>query len=138
MNKIYITGSTGFVGKYIVNYFNSKYEFCNYSKTEEINIEQEIVLHFAGKAHDHKNSNYVDEYYKVNTELTKRVFNAFLASDAKIFITLSSVKAITDKVDIDLIEEYIPNPITHYGKSKLLAEKYILSKLIPEGKKVYI
>jgi len=32
----------------------------------------------------------------------------------------------------------MPNPITHYGKSKLLAEQYILSKLIPAGKRVYI
>lgn len=27
---------------------------------------------------------------------------------------------------------------THYGKSKLLAEQYILSKTIPNGKRVYI
>jgi nucleoside-diphosphate-sugar epimerase len=30
------------------------------------------------------------------------------------------------------------NPQTHYGKSKLLAEQYIVSKDIPEGKRVYI
>jgi nucleoside-diphosphate-sugar epimerase len=38
----------------------------------------------------------------------------------------------------ELTEEHLPNPITHYGKSKLLAEQYILSKEIPEGKRVYI
>jgi nucleoside-diphosphate-sugar epimerase len=38
----------------------------------------------------------------------------------------------------ELTEEYIPNPITHYGKSKLIAEQYILSKELPEGKRVYI
>jgi nucleoside-diphosphate-sugar epimerase len=37
-----------------------------------------------------------------------------------------------------LTEEHSPNPITHYGKSKLLAEQYILSIQIPEGKRVYI
>jgi nucleoside-diphosphate-sugar epimerase len=37
-----------------------------------------------------------------------------------------------------LTEEQTSNPITHYGKSKLLAEQYILSKQIPEGKRVYI
>jgi nucleoside-diphosphate-sugar epimerase len=79
-----------------------------------------------------------DEYYKVNTELTQKVFDAFLASDSKVFITLSSVKAVADEVERFLIEESIPNPITHYGKSKLLAEQYILSKEIPEGKRVYI
>ena len=37
-----------------------------------------------------------------------------------------------------MTEEHLPNPITHYGKSKLLAEQYILSKDIPHGKRVYI
>jgi nucleoside-diphosphate-sugar epimerase len=48
------------------------------------------------------------------------------------------VKAVADKVDGELTEEIIPNPVTHYGKSKLLAEEYILSKNIPAGKKIYI
>ena len=41
-------------------------------------------------------------------------------------------------MDKELTEDCIPNPITHYGKSKLLAEQYILSKEIPLGKRVYI
>jgi nucleoside-diphosphate-sugar epimerase len=65
-------------------------------------------------------------------------FDAFLSSDAKIFITLSSVKAAADTLESVLTEVHHPNPITHYGKSKLLAEQYILSKTIPEGKRIYI
>jgi nucleoside-diphosphate-sugar epimerase len=45
---------------------------------------------------------------------------------------------VADEVDVVLTEEQINNPITHYGKSKLLAEQYILSKQVPEGKRVYI
>jgi nucleoside-diphosphate-sugar epimerase len=37
-----------------------------------------------------------------------------------------------------LLETDIPNPQTHYGKSKLMAEEYMLSKKIPKGKRVYI
>ena len=37
-----------------------------------------------------------------------------------------------------MTEDVTPNPITHYGKSKLLAEQYILSQLIPDDKRVYI
>jgi nucleoside-diphosphate-sugar epimerase len=95
-------------------------------------------VHLAGKAHDLKNTSNPVEYYQVNTELTKKIFDAFLASNVKIFITLSSVKAVADEVVGELYEENIPNPKTHYGKSKLLAEQYILSKKIPEGKRVYI
>ena len=37
-----------------------------------------------------------------------------------------------------MTEIHIPNPITHYGKSKLLAEQYILSKEIPLDKRFFI
>jgi nucleoside-diphosphate-sugar epimerase len=51
---------------------------------------------------------------------------------------LSSVKATADQIDSILTEDHISNPITHYGKSKLLAEQYILSKSISDDKRVYI
>ena len=138
MKSIFITGSSGFVGQNIIKYFNSIYEFYKFSKNDEININQDVVLHFAGKAHDLKNTSNAEEYYIVNTELTKQVVDNFLESDSKVLITLSSVKAVADKLDCELTEGYIPNPITHYGKSKLIAEQYILSKNIPEGKRFYI
>ena len=138
MKSIFITGSGGFVGQNIIKHFNSIYEFYRFSKNYELNINQDIVLHFAGKAHDLKNISNAQEYYIVNTELTKQVFDKFLESNAKLFITLSSVKAVADKLDSELTEEYIPNPVSHYGKSKLLAEQYIFGKEIPEGKRIYI
>jgi nucleoside-diphosphate-sugar epimerase len=138
VKSIFITGSGGFVGQNIIKNFISTYEFYRFLKNDEININQDIVLHFAGKAHDLKNTSNAEEYYIVNTELTKKVVDNFLESDAKVLITLSSVKAVADKLDFELTEEYIANPLTHYGKSKLLAEQYILSKNIPEGKRIYI
>jgi nucleoside-diphosphate-sugar epimerase len=138
VENIYITGAGGFVGKNIINYFKSNYQFTLFSKDESILIHSDIVFHLAGKAHDLKKVSNPSEYYTVNTELTKKIFDAFLLSDAKVFITLSSVKAVADTLESVLTEYYPPNPITHYGKSKLLAEQYILSKLIPEGRRVYI
>ena len=128
MKSIFITGSGGFVGQNIIKHFNSIYEFYRFSKNDEININQDIVLHFAGKAHDLKHTSNSEGYYIVNTELTKQVYDNFLESDAQVFITLSSVKAVADILDCKLTEEYIPKPITHYGKSKLLAEQYIFGK----------
>ncbi len=138
MNSFFITGSSGFIGKYLIKYFSSNISFVKYDRTSPLNIQGEAVLHLAGKAHDFKKTTNPDEYYQVNTELTKNVFDSFLASDAKVYITLSSVKAVADGLEGILTEDYIPSPITHYGKSKLLAEEYILSKEIPEGKRVYI
>jgi nucleoside-diphosphate-sugar epimerase len=138
IKSIYFTGSSGFVGSSLVDFFNDKYPINNLKRGSSILIKESIVIHLAGKAHDLKNTSNPDEYYKVNTELTKEVFDTFLSSDAKVFITLSSVKAAADEVLGELTEKHIANPITHYGKSKLLAEQYILSKEIPEGKRVYI
>ena len=135
---ILLTGSTGFVGTSLINSFNSD-DIVKYKRSDELKINTfSAVIHLAGKAHDLKITSNPDEYYQVNTELTKTVFDAFLSSDSKVFITLSSVKAVADEVQGELNEEHIPNPITHYGKSKLLAEQYILSKEIPEGKRFYI
>jgi nucleoside-diphosphate-sugar epimerase len=138
LDNLLISGASGFVGTNLTKFFNGEYTIIRYRKDSPLVINQSIVIHLAGKAHDLKNISNPDEYYKVNTELTKKIFDAFLSSDSKVFITLSSVKAVADIVHGELTEESIPNPITHYGKSKLLAEQYILTKEIPTGKRVYI
>ena len=147
--NISITGYTGFVGKNILNYFR---QYPNYNFTE-ISIKKNnlyidfnflkskndvVVIHLAGISQDVKNVLNSDEYYLVNTELTKKIYDFFLESTAKKFIFLSSVKAVADVVVGELTEEYLANPNSHYGKSKLLSEEYILSKKIPKGKRVYI
>lgn len=137
--KIFLTGASGFVGQSIIRNFKSGYFFNQFVRDTKCNISDEFaVFHFAGKTHDLKKVLVPDEYYKVNTELTKEVFDAFLISKSKVFITLSSVKAIADYASNELLEDDTPHPLTEYGKSKLLAEKYILSKPIPYDKRVYI
>ena len=139
---ILITGSRGFVGNNFTNHLRSKQlQFLAYDRAKPINFTSvKIFVHLAGKAHDLRKTSNPQEYYQGNTELTKKVFDAFLISEAKVFITLSSVKAIADevKVEEELTEEHLPNPLTHYGRSKLLAEQYIFSQPIPAGKRVYI
>jgi nucleoside-diphosphate-sugar epimerase len=125
---IFLTGSSGFVGSSVLNYFGTE-NTLQYKRGDNFKIDlASVVIHLAGKAHDLKNTSESQEYYEVNTELTKKVFDAFLASEARVYITLSSVKAVADQVEGELTEQYQPNPITHYGKSKLLAEQYILLK----------
>jgi len=142
MKKVFLTGANGFVGKNLTLFLqkNSTISISTYDKNlGHLDMTKlDVVIHLAGKAHDLKNTANPHDYYNVNTELTKNVFNAFLDSNAKVFITLSSVKAVVDNLKNILTEEQIPNPITHYGKSKLLAEQYILSQIIPDGKRVYI
>ncbi len=151
MKSNLITGNKGFVGSNLVEYFKnqnkiiqgiSRYPLHNEISYED--LDEEIInnsncfIHLAGKAHDLKNISNDVEYYDINTELTKKLFDKFLKSTCEVFIFMSSIKAVTDSSENPITENINANPITIYGKSKLAAENYILSKEIPKSKRVYI
>ena len=140
--KITIIGSTGFVGANLHGYLKSFHELhsisVRYQPNQNFDLTKDAIIHLAGKAHDLKKVTNPQEYYEANFELTKQLFDSFLVSIASIFIYMSSVKASADEVKDILTEENSPNPKTHYGISKLQAEKYILNQQLPEGKRVYI
>jgi nucleoside-diphosphate-sugar epimerase len=139
-NNILITGASGFVGKNLINYLkNYQFQINTYNRNLEIDLRNvSTIVHLAGKAHDLKNVSVPQEYYDANFELTKKLYNEFLNSSAQKFVFISSVKASADKVVGILNESDKPNPQTHYGKSKLQAEEYITSQVLPEGKSYYI
>jgi len=139
--KIYITGSSGFVGENLVSYLtNLNFPLKTLNRTEltDISLDGMAIVHLAGKAHDLKKTSNPEEYYQVNYELTKKLYDAFLKSDARKFIFISSVKASADIIDGVLTEDDVPNPITDYGKSKLMAELYIQSQPLPANKSYFI
>lgn len=141
--KVQITGLTGFVGQNLIPYFKTLNIKAISLAREQLNYEikfadVDAIIHLAGKAHDLKKTSNPDEYYQVNFELTKKLYDAFLKSDAKKFIFISSVKASADIVDGVLTEASVPNPVTDYGKSKLMAEQYIQDQALPDGKSYYI
>lgn len=151
--KIIITGASGFVGKNFNDYLKNTSEVqplsVRYLPNQKFDLQGDVIIHLSGKAHDLKKVSNENDYFEVNTELTKTVFNHFLKSRCSIFIFMSSVKAVADKVDGILSEDEVPNPKTAYGKSKLAAEQYILEVLkkwqdtsaslsVTSEKKVYI
>lgn len=142
--KITITGFTGFVGSNLFEYFldnNCEPKVLNLRKPNwksEIETEAKAIIHLAGKAHDTKNTSNPMDYFEINTKLTQELFDVFLASNSRDFIYFSSVKAVTDKAEDIVTEETVTNPQTAYGQSKLKAEQYILSKALPQGKRVFI
>jgi len=152
--QILITGINGFVGTNLVKAFRDNYTLYGIDiipdiregvarvfSWDDLNLvpPADVVIHLAGKAHDTKNTSTEHDYFDINVGLTKRIFDYFLESQAKKFIFFSSVKAVADTVEGDeLIEEATPAPRTPYGKSKLEAERYILSQPVPNDKQVYI
>jgi nucleoside-diphosphate-sugar epimerase len=142
MNSITITGASGFVGQNLQTYLNSCHELkpisVRYIPNQTFDLKGDAIIHLAGKAHDLKKVSSPQHYYDANFELTKQLFDSFLQSEATVFIFMSTVKAVADAVEGILDEGFKPNPITAYGKSKLMAEHYILSKDLPVGKRVYV
>lgn len=140
--KLIITGSSGFVGKNLLSYLDHDVVQLNRESLTALSFSLitsgDVIIHLAGKAHDLKNISEPQEYYKVNFELTKKLYDAFLESDARKFIFISSVKAVADSVDGILTENVLPNPQTDYGKSKLMAEEYIMNQPLPPEKVCYI
>lgn len=150
--KILITGIHGFVGSNLVEALKDSHTIYGldivapdkegvkktYSWADLDNgiiPEVDAIIHLAGKAHDTKNKSAADIYFKVNTELTKKIFSYFSGqTNIRKFIFFSSVKAAVDKVPGDILtEDVTPCPVGPYGESKVQAENYILERLSSNG-----
>jgi nucleoside-diphosphate-sugar epimerase len=66
--SIYLTGSSGFVGKNLIAYYNDKVKIEKHVRDVELCITKNVVIHLAGKAHDLQRVTNKEEYYEVNTE----------------------------------------------------------------------
>ena len=149
-NDLIITGAKGFVGQNLIPSLSDNYSFSTISRTpnseneyswDELNKllkETKAYIHLAGKAHDVAGTSKADEYFKVNYDLTVKLFEAFKDSNSEIFIYFSSVKAAASDVEGVLSEEDLFVVDTPYGQSKRKAEEYLLSQKLKDNQRLYI
>lgn len=118
-NSCILTGGSGFIGRNLIAYLKDRSNPVH--ALERIELQSacpghltsfHTVVHLAGIAHDLKKGSTEDDYFQINYGLTKSLFDAFLLSDAKKFIFVSSVKAVADDVSGILTEEQVPLPET--------------------------
>jgi nucleoside-diphosphate-sugar epimerase len=156
MISVLITGSSGFVGSNLIDYLYDK-GIAIYTLDRKPNPNKKIkqrytwdgfkvenldgisaIIHLAGKAHDTKNTSIPNEYFDINTGLTKELYGIFVNSAVNDFIYFSSVKAVSDTVDDVLYEDAPYAAQTPYGQSKEQAEQYLLSEPMANGKRLFI
>lgn len=162
MERIFITGVTGFIGHNLVQFFSDQQHFQMFGHSRDMakadaqlrdfpvqlietysaktfdELGIDIVIHLAGIAHDLSNQYKPNDYYRVNFENTKVIFDEFVKSNAKKFIFFSSIKAAVDISSITVDETAVPIPFTDYGKSKRKAEEFIQSIQLSDNKRAYI
>ena len=148
--KVLVTGATGFVGSHLTEFLLKKgYDVrCLIRKTSNMRWIRDLDIEcFYGSLDDPdslanavKGVNYVFHvagvtkapdlytYIKGNYEGTKHLAEAVLNEGKKIkrFVLVSSQSAAGPSPTLEpLDEDAIPNPLTDYGRSKLMAEAYI-------------
>ncbi len=152
MAKILITGATGFVGSHLTQLLDQEgHELYvlvrNRAKYDQFNVRGKIienalqidapnnwiaelpenidtVIHIAGLVESYQ----VEDFYRINATATKQLINDLTNRYSHLhFIYISSLAAAGPGLPSQKIinEEITPHPVSHYGISKLTAEKFI-------------
>lgn len=152
--RVLITGASGFVGYHLIaealqnglevyaairpnskiehlSHFNINYTYLNYTSVDDLKKEIEdkeynYIIHAAGIT----KAKTLADYTQINAEFSKNL--ALAASQVSVaiekFVLVSSLAALGPIQDLTTLiqDNSLPNPVTNYGRSKLLAEQYLL------------
>jgi nucleoside-diphosphate-sugar epimerase len=143
MSLIVLTGTTGYIGQNLTKFYNAKSKknksislrFQNWYKM--MPQETETIIHLAAINQNTQDSAFDEEYFRVNTELTSKLFRYFISSSAKTFIFLSTTELPDNQLD-QVTELSHVNPTNPFLKSKYDAEQFIQKQNLPEGKRAII
>jgi nucleoside-diphosphate-sugar epimerase len=145
--KVFLTGGTGFIGSHLIEILLAQGEEvfalvrdparATWREGRNVHLLRgdlfsipalpsgiDLVFHLAGKTKARKSA----DYYTANVEGTASLFRTLLASGASPrVVCLSSLAAAGPCRGASGVKESDPaQPVTHYGRSKLLAEEEAL------------
>jgi len=130
MKKILITGADSYIGTAFEQYIQRRGEAYRVETVDTIGdawqktdfAAYDAVLHVAGIVHVRETDESRDLYYCVNRDLTVQIAERAKEAGVKQFIFISSMSVYGLESGV-ITPETQPQPITHYGKSKLEAEQ---------------
>ncbi|MES2218848.1 MAG: NAD-dependent epimerase/dehydratase family protein [Pseudomonadota bacterium] len=151
MNKALVTGATGFIGSYLVNYLLREHyqvralvrtggnllpagvDKITGDLTQPATLKNscdniDTVFHLGGYAHAFKEGDpaFAEKHNAINFEGTKNLFQEAVRGGVRSFIYFSSVKAVADSPQ-NIDEQWQQAPLSPYGIAKRNAEKYLLA-----------
>jgi 2-alkyl-3-oxoalkanoate reductase len=149
--KILVTGGGGFLGTHICRLLKEKgHEVVSFSRHHYNHLDDIAVPTIKGDLRDYQSvenalagSHAVfhvaalagiwgkeESYFGINTLGTQNMVNACKKHGIKYFIYTSTPSVVFEYGDIENGDESLPYPskfLTHYAKSKALAEQYVLA-----------
>ncbi len=147
---ILITGSSGFLGRYLVKYAPGNFDLIAHYRTKGPNgyqksiqylpldfvsgdfsfieqIEPAVIIHTAAMSSPDACEINPEEAYRINVEAVKRLVDIARRRRSR-FIFLST-DLVFDGMGGHYLENDVPAPLNVYGETKAAAERYILENL---------
>lgn len=140
LNKILITGTNGFFGKYLLKAFESNSILYTLNRTNSsysldlaktipiFNQQFDLVIHAAGKAHCvPKSDTEKQEFYNINVLGTKNLLEGLTNSGIpKYFVFISSVSVYGINFGYKINENTPLGALDPYGSSKIEIERMVI------------
>lgn len=130
MKRILITGANSYIGTSFENYlkqWQEQYQIDTVDMVDGSWREKDFtgydsIFHVAGIAHIKESRANREIYYQINRDLALQTAEKAKSQGVKQFVFLSSMSVYGMDTGV-ITKDTLPNPQSHYGRSKLQAEE---------------
>ncbi len=158
MNRVLVTGATGFIGTHLVGALRTagvdvtaldldvskagapgdgvdwiRGDLFDGDCLARALRGADTVIHLVAKTHDFSAVEDEAEYHRINVLGTRRLLGACRPDSVRHVVYFSSVKAMAEVSEGTLDETFPPRPTTAYGRTKLAAEEDVHRAGIARG-----